>query len=284
MRYVNLDLPLNRVSSCGAKRLSCPEIVTPLRTEITNLLIERGFTKKPLPLEKLHLNVDKQFQEVTDDGINKVAQSLYETNLAFQEAYFQLMKYLASKLGFDFIFQTVPTFRFNFPGLIPDWLQTPQGPRNHHTDTMLGYPFEEINVWVPFSRSYGTNAMFLSSIQDGLDILKIFCEDLNLDADRYHNSRKLFVKKMKSDGDFSQKVGEICPPVEMEFGEILYFDPRCLHGANDNQEKHTRVSMDFRIIPTTLYEKMTQKYRSQGRSGRMFMKGDIFYEKSALEV
>jgi len=152
------------------------------------------------------LNVDNQFQEVTDDGINKVAQSLYKTNFAFKEAYFELMKYLASELVFDFIFQTVPTFRFNFPGLLPDWLKTHQGPRNHHTDTMLGHPFEEINVWVPFSRSYVTNAMFLSSIQGGLNLLNFFCKDLSLDADRYHNSRKLFVDKMKSDDAFSQKV------------------------------------------------------------------------------
>jgi len=152
------------------------------------------------------LNVDNQFQEVTDDGINKVAQSLYKTNFAFKEAYFKLMKYLASELVFDFIFQTVPTFRFNFPGLLPDWLKTHQGPRNHHTDTMLGHPFEEINVWVPFSRSYVTNAMFLSSIQGGLNLLNFFCKDLSLDADRYHNSRKLFVDKMKSDDAFTKRL------------------------------------------------------------------------------
>ena len=284
MNLVNLDFSLTKVAPNGIRRILCSEQILPLRNEIAHLLVERGFVSQEMSLGDVHTQISKELQPNADDGINQVTQSFYETNLAFQRGYFGLIKHLANVMKFDFIFQWVPTIRFLFPGPMPALFLTSQGYRNHHSDTMLGHPFEEINFWVPFTRCYGTNALLMSSVQDGVTVLHRFCKDINYDADVYHQrGAELFLKKMKTDEHFCQSVGEICSPAQMEFGEVLIFDPRCIHATNHNTEQHTRISMDFRIIPLDLYEKMTHDYRS-GRRGKRFVRGDLFHPQTAFEL
>jgi ectoine hydroxylase-related dioxygenase (phytanoyl-CoA dioxygenase family) len=90
--------------------------------------------------------------------------------------------------------------------------------------------------------------------------------------------------KLNSDPGYQRFVIDACKPVDMNYGELLSFDPRCVHSTAENEEAHTRISLDFRLIPLDAYDRITRQYQSQGRTRRMFARGDVFYEKSAGEL
>jgi len=91
---------------------------------------------------------------------------------------------------------------------------------NYHRDRDYGHPPEEINIWLPVTQTKNTATIWLES--------------------EYGQS------------DFH--------PVEMDNGEFLIFDSALKHGNEINKEGYTRVSMDFRVIPKSLYK---------GSSGRV---------------
>ena len=127
--------------------------------------------------------------------------------------------------------------------------------------------------------------MTVSSLPDGIAILNQLLEDINYLDDVYRQSGwDLFYMKMNSDPEYQRLVRQSCPPIALNYGECMLFDPRCVHGTTENQEDHTRVSLDFRLIPVNVYSQMTREYVSQGRTHRKFIKGDVFYGKSVLEL
>ena len=89
---------------------------------------------------------------------------------------------------------------------------------------------------------------------------------------------------MYADETYLKFVANSCVPVPMDYGEVIFFDPRCVHGTAENSESETRVSLDFRLIPLDAYDKLDRVYKSQGRSGRTFTRGDVYSSKSAREL
>lgn len=285
MKKVTIDSP--SVLDPSIQKVSYPIESYDLRTELTNLLVEKGFIDAPVPLEKVHLYISKENQRVDENDLNKVSTSFYDTSSKFENTYFNLIKYIAEKiLKFDVVFQTTPTVRFNFPQPFTSKHRSKDGVLLiHHTDTMLGHPLEEINFWLPLTECYSTNTLQLSPLDESIDILETLCQDFDFDAHTYHQKgRGIFFEKMLADINFQNKVTKSTSPVEIGFGEILIFDSRCIHTTAENTEKDTRVSLDFRVIPVHLYEAMTECYRGTGRSKRAFVKGDVFFEKTALEL
>lgn len=105
---------------------------------------------------------------------------------------------------FDFeplVYQKVPTFRAHLVGnvAVGEW----------HKDRDYNHGVNEINCWLPVTRAYGTNTIWLESEEDK--------------------------------GDFEA--------YDVEYGEVLVFDGANLfHGNKDNIEEDTRVSFDFRVV------------------------------------
>jgi hypothetical protein len=271
----------------GFSRFPYPREKFDFVSQVQEFLAARGIIREPVALERLHERIPAEYQAVDQDGLNKVAHLFYEAEESFRELYFGLMKFLAQEcFEFDFIFQETPNVRFHFPVRFVEMFRNEEGVfLGHHSDTMLGHPFEEINCWLPLTRCFGSNALQLSDLQTGLAAIRQIFEDISWDEDTYQMSGRIhFHRRLFADRSYQEFVVNNTRPVPAHLGEIIFFDPRCLHGTAENKDGVTRVSLDFRIIPVHLYEQMTKQYQSRGRSRRMLTRGDVFYSKSAREL
>lgn len=283
---IDLDYP-PKLGEQGIRDVPYETEVHDFAGSITRLLLEKGLIEEPVSLDLVHRHVAPDAVVVDEHGLNGLTRAFYDTDAAFEDLYLRFVKHLVGDvLGFDCIYQRQPTVRFHCPGAFPDIYKSAEGRMlGYHSDTMLGHPFEEINVWLPATDCYGTNAMVLSSLSDGRELLEPFLADLGGDADTYHSrSRPMWLEKLRSDTDYVRQVVERCPPYPMSYGSVLLFDPRCMHGTDENREVHTRISLDFRLIPVEAEEAMTREYVGTGRSKRKFARGDVYAEKSALEA
>lgn len=264
-----------------------PQAMYDLRTEVSRLLIEKGFLEHEVPLEELHRHLRPDQIALDDKNFNQVTLAFYETSEKFRETYLELIKYIGQEyFEFDFIYQEAPTIRFHMPVPYNDIYRTKEGVHlEYHSDTMLGHPFEEVNCWLPLTSTHDTNGLQLSNLADGTKFLRSLCEDINYNADVYHRSGfDLFFMKMNSDAEFRESVTESCRALEMKPGELVFFDPRCIHGPKENKEPETRVSLDFRLVPVEAYNDLTRTYTSQGRTSRAFARGDVYSSKSVREL
>ena len=283
MNLISVEGP--SVVPSGLMKMPYPTDRITLREETVRLLVGKRFIDHEVPLEDLHLHLREEDRVPT--AYNNVTQAFFETSDRFREIYFDLMKYMTwNTFDFDFVFQETPNIRFHVPGPYQDMYKSRDGTYlGYHVDSMNGHPLEEINCWLPVTECYSTNALQLSSLENGIKSLSQLLEDINYNADIYHKSGwDLFYMKLNSNPDFHRFMRESCKPVAMKYGEVLLFDPRCVHATAENQEAHTRISLDFRLIPVETYNRMTRQYQSQGRTRRMFARGDVFYEKSAREL
>lgn len=102
----------------------------------------------------------------------------------------------------DFCFQRVPTLRVHLPGNV--------AVGEFHTDGDYNHSAGEINFWVPFTRAWGTNSVWIEQELGGTDYR----------------------------------------PAELVPGQVLKFDAvHWSHGNKINDTGSTRVSFDFRCIP-----------------------------------
>jgi hypothetical protein len=106
-----------------------------------------------------------------------------------------------------FYFQALPTLRVHLPGEL--------GGSEFHTDRQFGHPLGELNFWLPLTRAWGTNSVWIE----------------------------------RDVGDDVFVAAEAVP------GEIVVFNAVELrHGSTVNETRRTRVSFDFRCIPVDDFE------------------------------
>jgi len=99
------------------------------------------------------------------------------------------------------VYQVIPTFRTHYPENV--------GVQSWHRDRDYNHNPKEVNIFMPFTSAYGTNAVWYESEED---------------------------KK-----DFS--------PIEMEYGTVAFWNgANLLHGNKINTTGVTRVSCDFRVM------------------------------------
>lgn len=272
----------------GSVVLRYPAGQVDLATELTKLLVEKGFVHTPVPLGELHRHVSQADQVLDQHLLNNVTTAFYETSSAFLEGFHRLVVYLAEQaLGFDFVFQATPTIRFHFPVPLPEGLFRGEGGEflGQHNDGMLGHSHEEINCWVPLVDCRASAALQIAPLDVSLAILRQFAAAFEFDRDTYHQSgRSLFYDRLLSDRSFGSSVVAACGPLPMKYGELVLFDSRALHGTAENHEPLTRISIDFRLMPLDRYEALDAVYTSQGRSGRRFVRGDVFDTRTAMEL
>lgn len=107
------------------------------------------------------------------------------------------------------IYQSFPSFRIQYPNSKAIWVW------HYDNDGHHGHPLGEINVMIPLTIMFGTNAVWKESIPGLADYL----------------------------------------PLELNPGEIaLWNGNRCKHGNKINKTGVTRVSFDIRVLPRKFYK------------------------------
>tara|TARA_R110001592_G_scaffold293585_1_gene563218 strand:+ start:2013 stop:2660 length:648 start_codon:yes stop_codon:yes gene_type:complete len=112
----------------------------------------------------------------------------------------------------DIVYQKIPTFRLHFPGNI--------AVGEYHKDKWYRdlewhEEVKEMNFFLPFTRAYGTNTIWVESEED--------------------------------EGDYK--------PMNIKYGEFVQWDGSNLsHGNKKNITQTTRVSVDFRVMPYSTYK------------------------------
>ncbi len=225
------------------------------------LINEKEFDNQGGKLEKLHLYLKDDKKNLDESEQNFVSISFYKTSIKLREVYKEFIKSVISPhFDDDLYFQDIPTFRFHFPNQRGyDWND------RYHTDVMLGHPPYEINIWLPFTRTYGSNSMRIMSFDNSIAAL-----------DKCNYNFEAFAEKVQYDDDFANILRKNSYPLEMNYGEYIMFDPRCLHCTQNNITDDTRISMDIRVINKNNLAKYSRDYRSTGRQKMLFTPGNYF--------
>ncbi len=175
-------------------------------------------------LEKAHEIIPKKFLpksivDISNDQKQVIYKFLYKIDKGydlkkknksskFLKLYDKFIRFLAKEIFKEnLVYQSKPTLRVMFPNN--------KAVAEFHRDRDYNHPMEEINVWVPITKSKNTNALWIES---------------------------KFDKK-----DFK--------PVNLNYGQFLIFDSGLKHGNKINHENKTRFSFDFRVIPYSLWIK-----------------------------
>lgn len=116
----------------------------------------------------------------------------------------------------EIVYQKIPTFRLHFPGNIAvgeyhkdKWYRDEEW----HTEV------KELNYYLPFTKAYDTNTIWVESKENKKDF----------------------------------------KPMNIEYGECVQWDGVNLtHGNKENTTSTTRVSIDFRVIPYSKYKPSNQ--------------------------
>ena len=141
------------------------------------------------------------------DPIFKQSGLFNVSDIGFIKEYEKFIKFLRDEIfQKSIIYQKKPSFRIHYPNF------TSYG--KFHRDSDYSHPKDEINIWVPITKTIGTASMMIES-------------EIN--------------KK-----DFK--------PVELDYGEFLIFNSELEHGNVVNKENYTRMSLDLRVIPKDVYD------------------------------
>ena len=142
----------------------------------------------------------------------------------FKRIYDRFVKrFLTKAVNFQFIYQRFPTFRIHQPDNV--------GVFEFHKDRDYGHSPEEINIFMPITKAFGTNTVWAESEEGKADYA----------------------------------------PMEIDYGEIVLWDgPNLKHGSKINTTNQTRVSFDFRILPLKHYNPDNESTSvSKGRAFRV---------------
>lgn len=148
---------------------------------------------------------DKTFDQST--GIHKHFYKIYDDD-KFLSVYKSFLKeVIQPQYGESLVYQAKPTFRVHLPNnvAVGEW----------HKDGDYNHQRSEINYWMPFTKAFGNNTIWIESEEDK--------------------------------GDYQ--------PYDVEYGEVLIFNGAFLkHGNKPNDTGVCRASVDFRIIPHSQYQ------------------------------
>jgi len=94
-----------------------------------------------------------------------------------------------------------------------------------HRDREYNHPLEEINIWVPLTETSDTSSIWIESSFDKKDY----------------------------------------KPMNLKYGDFIIFDSGLQHGNKINLTNKTRISFDFRVIPSSKYKKNDVVKKSTGQ-------------------
>lgn len=240
----------------------------PFARHVRRMLVAKGLLttaqEAALPaLEDLHRVLPAEVMNLDASEINEVSRRFYEQDREFLDTYERFYRdeiRATVTEGRHFLFQSTPTIRFHFPNQKGfNW-----SPR-FHTDVMLGHPPQEVNLWVPVTRTFESNTMRLAGLADSLRIL----EGVGLDF-------REFARRVQEDPAMQADCHAASGPVTLDDGRYVAFDSRCLHATQENKTDSTRISLDFRVLPLEDYRGLTVTYRGTGRRQMLFQQGHYY--------
>ena len=168
-------------------------------------------------LSLLHESVDSSNVGAIYDGLYATARER-----PFRNAYQALVRdKIAEHLDGAFHFQRVPGIRIHLPGA-----RTVQ----YHSDYWYGHGPEALNFWLPITRSFESNSLFVATLEDSL------------------RETDTAVRLKLSQPEIDERLRAICRPVELDFGAIQVFNAMTAHGTIQNDTQRTRISIDFRVL------------------------------------
>lgn len=246
--------------------LACNDIANMFRNEIMRILFKNKLIQKPLELENLHNHVSDVMRAYNfDDGVNKISTYFYDADESFMEVYYSFIRFLRNHfLKEPFYFQKTPTIRIHCP-----YAKNNNHYPRYHTDIGYGHPPEEMNIWLPLTSILSGHGFKAMSVPDSKQILEKF---------NYNFTQ--FIDHAIHDKGFSAQCDAIARPVATEFGNMIVFDSRCIHSGMP-LFKHTRASMDIRIIPVSRYQQMHVTYQGSGRRKILFAPGFCYHEQDS---
>lgn len=267
----------------GLARLPCPGAAA-LLPHVQRLLIEKGFLQTPQPLGELHRVLPPSDTVLDENYFNAVTRAFYVQDDALHAAYYQLLRELRrDHLRQDFVFQRAPIFRFHFPAPFVGKLRTRSGfGLQHHSDTLGGHPFELLQGWLPLTDCAGSAALHVAPLPESVAILQEVHALLGHDDAAFRAGLDPFYALRDREPGLQRALIAACQPQAMSLGEVLLFDPRCLHGGVENNSDRTRVSLDFRLMPLPVYERFIASPHS-GQHPR-FRRGDIFHRETIEQL
>lgn len=165
-------------------------------------------------LEQLHKDVIHTLYSKSQDQSSTIHKKFYEIyeKEEFLKEYDKLIKDFIRPLYTEqIVYQKKPTFRIHMPGNV--------AVGEFHKDKDYSHSSNELNYWLPFTKAFDTNTVWIESEENKKDF----------------------------------------KPYELEYGQILVFQGAILeHGNKPNQTDVSRVSIDFRVMPFSLYDEKEQ--------------------------
>jgi hypothetical protein len=163
-------------------------------------------------LDEIHEGTDVALLTREKDQSTQFHRAYYDSfGPDFERVYKQFLTDVVRPfVGEHLVYQRIPTFRVHLPGNI--------AVGEFHRDRDYSHGTGEINFWLPVTRAWDTNAVWIESEEGAKDFR----------------------------------------PYPVEVGEMLVFDGVNLaHGNKMNETGKTRVSFDFRVIPRSEYRPRT---------------------------
>ena len=261
-----------------------PPAATGIVEAVERQLVDLGFLPSAVPLAALHHHLNPDVVAFNEHYTNAVSRAFYALSDALLTTYRELIAHIAQNdLREDFLFQERPIIRFHFPVPFPDAMKSDSGlPRQLHSDLLGGHPPHMVQGWLALTNCAGSAALQCSSRDDGVALLDRYRATLGTDGPPFADSLHHFYDRWDSEKDFGEALTAACKPVTMKAGELLLFDPHCIHGGTENREETTRVSLDFRLLPVA-FESETMKTATTD-TGRRFRRGELFHARSAWEM
>lgn len=241
---------------------------------IAEFLLTKGFIKDEEQsiaagknLETLHTSVDIKDQLLDETQHNAVAVALYDLQGRFIQEYETFVcEEIVPALGLGGLhWQVQPTFRVFFP-----YSKGYPGKTTYHNDLMLGHNPREVNVFLPFTSCINSRSLLMAPLGKSLDV----CRQFNFDF-------AAFADAVQNDAALQQRCAQLCQPLEMDYGEALIFDSRCLHAGPPNMTDLTRVTIDFRVLPEQAIADQKNTYQGTGRRKALFAPGGVFSAEPA---
>jgi sporadic carbohydrate cluster 2OG-Fe(II) oxygenase len=186
------------------------------------LLFSKAFLGHPLKIKKLeNLHHDLPVESLNEFRLRAI--SLINQNLNFRKNLTEtIMPYFQDLLGPDLAIQKNINLVISLPGDV-----TSQIPL--HSDVWTGHSPFELNLWVPFTKTYKTQSMFIMSLDKWM-----------LRKEEFKNSQCTLQELTKLwEKDFTF--------VEVNPGQALIFWHNLPHGNCTNQETISRVAINVRI-------------------------------------
>jgi hypothetical protein len=213
-------------------------------------------------LEYLHELVSAPNQVMDSSQQSAAARVLYEMPTAFGALYERLLAEVVLPhltIG-PAHFQRTPTFRVFFPNA-PGY----PGETSYHSDIMIGHNPREVNVFVPLVRCEATRSLLFAELPESLELLREYDYDF-----------ARFGLDTQNDPVLMERCARMCQPLQVDVGDVVVFDSRCVHAGPHNKTDLTRVTFDARVLPVADHAAQHNVYQGRGRRRADFSIGAYF--------